>query len=261
MLIVCIGDSITEGLGVTRSNTSYANLLQEKLRRSYCPSVQVINYGASAMQINESRSKYEKTILELQPDIIVYAHGNTEAVVREQKKYLRFLPKRWRRPGWMDPRAYYSTRFRRRLLEKIESGLRWRVKVSLIKVFGGKQWMSLEEFRRQTTDFVLTMLQYSPKTNIVFVPPGDIEERYFPGTPESMRKYREAMREICEQYKSSNRLFMCDSYAALHKWDDYFYDRFHPNEMGHDKIAETLMQTIIQHSLWSNNEVMKEVSQ
>ena len=261
MLIVFLGDSITEGLGVIRSKTSYANLLQVKLKSSYAQSVQIINFGASAMQVNESREKYEKKIIELQPDIIVYAHGNTESVVREQKKYLKFLPKRWRRPGWMDPRAYYSTRFTRRMMEKIESGLRWRVKVSLIKVFGGQQWMSLEEYKQQTTDFVSTIFQHSSKTNIIFLTPGDIEEKYFPGSSESMRKYRKALKDIYEHNKTSSRVFICDSSQFLHKWNDYFYDRFHPNENGHNKIADALLRTIIQYSLLSNNKEMKEVSQ
>jgi hypothetical protein len=260
MLIVFLGDSITEGLGVIRSRTSYADLLKVKLNSSYSQSVQIINFGASAMQVNESREKYEEKILELQPDIIVFAHGNTESVVREQRKYQKFIPKRWRRPGWMDPRPYYSTRNVRKWLEKIESGLRWRVKATLIKVFGGKQWMSLTEFKKQTTDFTMTILSHDTKTNIIFLTPGDIEEKYFPGSPESMSKYREVLQDIYELNKSSNRIFICDSSQYLHKWNDYFNDRFHPNENGHNRIAEALLGTIIQHSLLSNNKVLKEVS-
>ncbi|AJS59966.1 SGNH/GDSL hydrolase family protein [Paenibacillus sp. IHBB 10380] len=260
MLIVFLGDSITEGLGVIRFRTSYADLLKLKLNSSYSQSVQIINYGASAMQVNESREKYEEEILELQPDIIVFAHGNTESLVREQTKYLKLVPKRWRRAGWMDPRPYYSTRKTRKWLEKIESGLRWRVKVTLIKVFGGKQWMSLTEFKKQTTDFTMTILNHNKQTNIIFLMPGDIEERYFPGSPESMRKYREVFKELSELNKSSDRIFMCDSSQYLHKWNDYFMDRFHPNEQGHNQIAEALLGTIIQHSLLSNNNVMRGVS-
>lgn len=259
MLIVFLGDSITEGLGVMRSKSSFANLLQMKLKSSCSQPVEIINFGASAMQINESRKKYEKKILDLEPDIIVFAHGNTESVVREKKKYLRFLPKRWRRPGWMDPRPYYSTRTYRRWLEKLESGIRWRVKVTLINIFGGEQWMSLTEFRQQITDFVMTNLNHSAKTKIIFLTPGDIEEKYFPGSPESMKKYSQVMKDIYEHTKSSNRVFMCDSSQCLHQWNDYFYDRFHPNEAGHDKIAEALLDTIIEHSLLINNKLMKEV--
>lgn len=260
MLIVCLGDSITAGMGVIRSRTSYADLLKMKLSSSYAQSVEIINFGASAMQVNESREKYEKKLLELQPDIIVFAHGNTESVVREQRRYLKFMPRRWRRPGWMDPRPYYSTRRNRRRLEKIESGLRWRVKVTLIKIFGGKQWMSLEEFKRQTTDFTKTILTHNTNTNIIFLTPGDIEEKYFPGSPESMMKYREVLIDIYELNKSSNRLFMCDASQYLDKWNDYFIDRFHPNESGHNKIAEALSDIIFEHSLLNNNRVMKEVN-
>jgi lysophospholipase L1-like esterase len=261
MLIVFLGDSITEGLGVIRSRTSYANLLKMKLNSSFSQSVQIINFGASAMQVNESRERYEEKILELKPDVIVFAHGTTEAVVREQKKYLKYLPKRWQRPGWLDPRPFYSTRKFRKWLEKIESGLRWRVKVTLIKVFGGKQWMSLEEFKQHTTAFILTILNHNRNTNIIFLTPGDIEEKHFPGSPESMRKYREVLKDIHEHNKSSNRVFMCDSSQSLHKWNDYFLDRFHPNESGHNKIAEALLNTIIQNSLLDDNKILEEVSQ
>ncbi|AOZ92681.1 SGNH/GDSL hydrolase family protein [Paenibacillus crassostreae] len=260
MLIVCLGDSITAGLGVNRSRTSYTDVLMKQLNSSDSQSVQIINYGASAMQVNESRERYEEQILELQPDIIVFAHGNTEAVVREQRKYLKFMPKRWRKPGWMDPRPYYSSRKTRKWLEKIESGLRWRVKVTLIKVFGGKQWMSLTEFNRQTTNFTRTILNHNTKTNIIFLTPGDIEEKYFPGSPESMRRYREVLQDIYELNKSSDRIFMSNPSQYLNTWNDYFMDRFHPNESGHNKIAEALMDIIIEHSLLNNNRVMKEVS-
>lgn len=261
MLVVCLGGSITAGMGVTRSKSSYADLLKIKMTTSCSQSVEIINFGASAMQVNESREKYEKKILQLQPDIIVFAHGNTEAVVREQRKHLKYMPKRWRNPGWMDPRPYYSTRKTRKFLEKIESGLRWRVKVMLIKVFGGKQWMSLEQFKQQTTDFTKTVLTHNTKTNIIFLTPGDIEEKYFPGSPESMKKYREVLKDVYEMNKSSNRIFMCDSSQYLHKWNDYFVDHFHPNEKGHNKIADALLDTIIQHSLLNNDQVMIEVSQ
>lgn len=260
MLIVCLGGSITEGLGVTRSGKTYANILKAKLQSSYSQPIEVINYGGSAMQVNESRQRYEEKILELQPDIIVFAHGNTEAVVREQKKYLKYLPKRWRRPGWMDPRPYYSSRRSRRYLERMESGLRWRVKVTLIKALGGKQWMTLEEFKRQTTDFITTIFNHSARTKIIFLTPGDIEEKYFPGSPESMRKYREVLKAIYEQQKSSNRLFMCDSSQYLHKWDDYFADRFHPNEEGHNKIAEALEDAILENGLLDHEQALEVVS-
>ncbi|CAM3323667.1 MULTISPECIES: SGNH/GDSL hydrolase family protein [Paenibacillus] len=261
MLIVFLGGSITAGLGVVRSGNTYANLLQMKMKDRYTEKVEILNLGASAMQVNESRQKYETRILQLQPDIIVFAHGNTESVVREKKKYLKFMPKRWRRPGWMDPRPYYSSRKPRRWLEKTESAIRWRVKVSLIKVFGGKQWMSLEEFRQQTIDFIITILNNSPRTKIILLTPGDIEDRYFPGSSMSLRKYHDVLREIYDNSKSTNRVFMCDSSIKLHRWDDYFEDRFHPNEKGHNKIAEALMDTIVSHSMMKKDmQVLEEVS-
>ncbi|GIO89216.1 SGNH/GDSL hydrolase family protein [Paenibacillus sp. FSL K6-1566] len=262
MLIVCLGDSVTQGLGVSKYGRSYGNLLQSKLQSLYAQSVQLMNLAGSAMQVHESRMKYEKKLMEMQPEIIIFAHGITESVVREQKKHLRFLPKRWRKPGWMDPRPYFSRRKPKVWLEKLESSLRWRVKVILIKTLGGRPWMSVDEFKQHTTDFILNVLGHNQKTKIILLTPGDIEERYFPGSPASMQKYRDALRDIYENSKSTNRVFMCDSSTKLHRWDDYFEDRFHPNEGGHNKIAEALMDTIVKYSLIDDERmhVMREVS-
>jgi lysophospholipase L1-like esterase len=257
MLIVFLGDSITEGLGVLRSNSNYANLLQAQLNSVLSHPVEIMNFGSSAMQVNETRVKHEQRILELQPDLIVIAHGITESIVREQKKFLKWLPKRWRRPGWMDPKPYYSTRIGRRILEKMESGLRWRVKVTLIKVFGGRPWMSIEEFRFQTTELVQNILNSSTGTKLVLLTPSDIEDKYFPGSLESMKRYRGILHEIYENSKSSNRVFLCDTSQALDKWSDYLEDRFHPNELGHRKIADALLSTIQENSFMHAQQMIK----
>ncbi|MBO2943795.1 SGNH/GDSL hydrolase family protein [Paenibacillus sp. F411] len=258
MRIVFLGGSITEGLGVTRSGKTYANLLKSKLSKGLTEPIEIINYGASAMQVNESRQRYEHDILEMKPELIVFAHGNTEAVVRERKSILRYMPRRWRKAGWMDPRPYYSSRFTRRCMEQMESAIRWRVKVLLIKVFGGKQWMDVTEFKQQTKEFVQKVLCDSPNTRIILLIPGSIEEKYFPGTPNSMEIYRRALKEIFEYTRASGKVFMCDSSMMLHQWDDYFADRFHPNENGHDKIAEALMETMTRCIL--SDSLMKEVA-
>ncbi|MEC0254452.1 SGNH/GDSL hydrolase family protein [Paenibacillus lautus] len=260
MLVVFLGDSITQGLGVSRSGKTYANLLQKKLQSLSSQPIEIMNFGASAMQVHETRMKYENKLLELQPDIIVFAHGITESIVREHKHYLRFMPKRWRKPGWMDPRPYYSTRRSRRWLEMLESGIRWRVKVALIKAFGGKPWMRIDDFKLHTTGFILNMLNRNKHTKIIFLAPGDIDEKYFPGSSASMREYRLVLEDIYEDSRSTKRVFMCDSSRQLHQWSDYFKDRFHPNEKGHEKIAEALMQTIVQYSLLGYNQVLREVS-
>lgn len=42
-------------------------------------------------------------------------------VIRSKTNYATLLY--WRRPGWMDPRPYYSTHMFRRVIEKVESVL------------------------------------------------------------------------------------------------------------------------------------------
>ncbi|MFI2857938.1 SGNH/GDSL hydrolase family protein [Paenibacillus sp. JSM ZJ436] len=260
MLIVCIGDSITEGLGVIRTKSSYADLIKKQFQEVYSIPVNVLNFGASAMQINESLEKYSEKIISLQPDIVIIAHGITESIVREQKKYLRYLPKRWRRPGWMDPRAYYSRSKLRRFMEKTESSIRWRTKVALIKIFGGLPWMNISDFENYSNDFVSKILTNSPSTNIIFLSPSDVDQKYFPGSSDSMSKYREVTKKICELNSSTCRVFMCDSHHVLDKWTDYFEDHFHPNEHGHKKIANMLVHTIKENDLFQKKLIRNEVS-
>lgn len=109
--------------------------------------------------------------------------------------------------------------------------------------------MSLEEFRQHATELILNILNNSPKTKVVLLTPSDIEEKYFPGSMESMKQYRGVLHDICENSQDSNRIFLCDTSQALNKWSDYLEDRFHPNELGHSKIAKALLRTIREHSL------------
>lgn len=260
MLFVFLGDSITEGLGVKRSRKNYGDLLKNKLQSKFSRVVNVVNFGSSAMQINQSRERFENKIIDLAPDVVVIAHGITEAIVRPRTKYLKYLPKRWRRPGWMDPRPYYSSRLLTKWMQKIESGARWRCKAALIKIFGGETWMSLEQFNKNITEFVQLLLNHNDKLNIIFLSPSDIEDKYFPFSQESIKRYREELIKIQLQFQYTKRVHMCDASKHLQKWEDYQDDRFHPNESGHDKIAEALLDTIVQNGL-VNIKLLEEVGQ
>ncbi|CAM3270297.1 SGNH/GDSL hydrolase family protein [Paenibacillus lupini] len=249
MNIVVMGDSITEGLGVKRSGKTYANLLQDKLLTVYSKPFEIINLGSSAMQIDESRIRYEEQILgQVNVKVVIIAHGITEAIVRPKKEQLKYLPRRWRKPGWTDPRPYYSRKFLRRMFEMLESGIRWRTKAFLIRLFGGEKWMPIDQFAKHLSDCTRMLLNDNRDLHVIYLSPIDIEEKYFPHSKESLKQYKEQLNEICGRLGS--RVHLCDASLSLHRWSDYFEDRFHPNEQGHEKIADALLRTIMENSIY-----------
>lgn len=133
MVIVFCGDSITAGLGVT--NESYPVVVGRWLTQRFGDDqVHIVNASGTAHQLKDSLRDIQK-IIDMMPDVVIIAHGPTEAVVRPRSELLKYVPPRWRRPGWLDPRPYYSRRYWKRLVQRIESGSRWRLKVALIRIF------------------------------------------------------------------------------------------------------------------------------
>ena len=78
--IICIGDSITEGLGVA-SQDSYPSQLQAKLGDDYA----VVNYGRSGRTVNSKgdapyiNESYYKQALSSEPDIVIIMLGTNDS--------------------------------------------------------------------------------------------------------------------------------------------------------------------------------------
>jgi len=230
--VVVAGDSIAAGLGAR--GRAYSTLIAEHYEAD------LINLAATARQVTESVGLLE-TMVESQPDIVILAHGITEAIVRPTSGSLWLVPLRWRAPGWMDPRPYYSTSFRLRVLQKLESALRWRVKVLLLRSMGGTTWESEEEYEQGLSTCVKTILDRT-SAFLVLVSPCSIDERYFPGSAESLDRYYRITLSVHHMYPSRTRCV--DVRRSLHRWDDFLMDQFHPNESGHQKIASIVTKTL-----------------
>ncbi|MCG3195956.1 MAG: hypothetical protein GHCLOJNM_00426 [bacterium] len=71
--LVCVGDSVTYGTGVSNEQT-FPNVLESKLRHRAGNAVQidVINAGVSAYNIRNVRGQLQTTIDALKPDTVVY---------------------------------------------------------------------------------------------------------------------------------------------------------------------------------------------
>ncbi len=71
--IVCLGDSVTYGTGVSNEQT-FPNVLEAKLRRRAGSAlrIDVVNAGVSAYNIRNVRGQFESTLEALKPDTVVY---------------------------------------------------------------------------------------------------------------------------------------------------------------------------------------------
>ena len=241
MKIIVVGDSIAEGLGV--AGHSYADLLGPYLSREWGCDVTTQNLAHTGTQITDTLKLIRK-IVSAQPDVVVVAHGVTEAIVRPSQRAMRYVPPRWRQKGWLDPRPYFSRRPHKRLSQQIESALRWRLKVFLIKMFGGETWLSPQEYHDALRHFVDALRENTP-ARIVFLTPPNIDDKFFPGSTESLRSYQEQTENVAVALSETRRVSVCYLESLLEQWSDFFVDHFHPNASGHIKIADALVAVLL----------------
>ena len=239
--IAIFGDSIAEGLGV--EGASYGDLLCAELTAAGRPA-SLLNLAHTGYQVTDSLRLAEKMVA-WDPEIIVVSHGITEALIRPKPKAMRFVPKRWRQKGWLDPRPYFSRKPIKRLYQKLESALRWRWKIVLIKAGGGETWMSQTEYEKSLLRLLEIALGKTSADIILLTPPA-LDEKFFPGSPQSLRGYQDGLSRARSLLQATKRVSVCDIATDLQQWDDFFDDHFHPNAKGHRKIAAKLSMTIRQ---------------
>jgi len=218
-----MGDSIASGLGVR----------SERYIELVCAEEQyaLADFSRTGSTLRQSWQRYlEYTGPSL--DVMIIAHGITEPIPRPTTASMRFLPQRWRRLGWMDPRPYYSSKLRRRALERLESALRWRVKNLLIRNQGFEVLEELPAYAsivRQVFDKL-----EDDQVRIIILEPTAIDEAFFPSASERQMTYWNAARAVAGHRAVETR-------RHLHEWDDYLADHFHPNRAGHAKLADLIL--------------------
>ena len=237
MRIVCVGDSIAAGLGVP---APFAELFRQRAQeRTQRPS-SLLNLAASAMQINETQTHLDR-IVAYRPDLILIAHGITESLIRPVPGALRMMPKRWRRPGWMDPRPYYSRKFSKRVFQRIESSVRWRMKIALINAFGGIRFTTEDNYINSPNNISQHLLTHTTARLFLISHPG-IDERYYPNSVQSLDSFWDASLRLAADGPADlmSRVAHIDIRRICHRWQDFFDDHFRPNQSGHRKISEEL---------------------
>lgn len=224
MKLTIFGGSTAAGLGVKEQ--SYAAILARRLQLDFD------NLAGSSAQITDSIEFVDKAA---GSEVVLVMHGSGEALIRPTDSSLRFMPPRWRRRGWMDPRAYYSSKWYRRIPQKIESAVRWRVKVSLIRLSGGHHLIDIDEYLATTAEFVERLHQLGVP-QIVFIGSAALDARYFPYSAELIARYDEATKQLVE---SQGATFV-EVLDVCERWDDYFGDHLHPNVAGHRRLADAI---------------------
>lgn len=214
------GDSIAAGLGAR--GQQYLHVLAAAL------DLEVIDRSNTGATVTDSRLAFDADPQDA--DVAVIAHGVTEPILRPVLPEHRWFPQRWRALGWMDPRPYYSSRRRRRVLERLESGLRWRVKNALLRR-DRYQLLSEDDYVTSLAAFAATLQGRGIRVLVVQPPP--IEERYFPGSRQAQAAYWSAAQRV-----PGIELVHLD---GMHEWEHFLLDRFHPNVAGHAFIAQRII--------------------
>ena len=229
--IVVLGDSIAEGLGV--KGRCYADLLRMHLGKADCP-VSLLNLAYTAFQITDSR-KYWPQVIAFDPDIVIIAHGITEAIIRPNINGYRI--------GRLDPRPYYSQQLLKRLCQQFDSALRWRFQVWMIQKDGGRTLMSCDEFESRLTESLDSLLRET-SARVTLLTHNGIDERFYSNSLASLNCFQECIARVAAQAALPNRVQVCDISHLLDPWSDFFADHFHPNATGHAKIAAALFEKV-----------------
>lgn len=222
------GDSVANGLGVR--DRRYADLLRDLYGS------ELVDFSGSAMPVHESLSRLRESHESF--DVAIIAHGLTEAIVRPDQSALRFLPSRWRRFGWMDPRPYYSRSLTKRIPQAVESAVRWRTKNLFIRAFGGTQIMDIDTFESQLDALLEELIRRGTKT--IVLGPTELDPRFFPGSPTQVANFSAVAQEAAIRSEAT----FVSMAGQLSLWSDYLADHLHPNREGHARIARLIAEQV-----------------
>lgn len=223
--LALFGDSIAAGLGCR--GLTYGQQVADAL------GMELIDYSSSARPVSDSLTALLAS--DARPVIAVIAHATTEAIPRLSPRILRLLPGRWRKAGWTDPRPYFSSRPVRRMLERTESGIRWRVKNRLIRFDEPEQILPRPQFNEALHALIREL--HIRGAEVFLLGPTDLSAKYFPGAREQIALYAHDMEQTGLTY--------IPLAGRLVEWSDFCADKFHPNDCGHARIAELLHNAIL----------------
>jgi len=172
------------------------------------------------------------------PEVWVLQHGLTDVMLRPDPAVVDRLPlpRRYRRPGWLDPRPWYSSALSRRLWQRLENQARWRLKLVLLRRHPFA-YADPAEFSREQRDFVAHLLQVRSASRVYVLELHPTAERYFPGTAARYTEVNAGLDALAEEFPAVRVV----RYAgALDLTADYLLDGLHLSQSGQAKIYDRL---------------------
>lgn len=243
MKIAIFGDSISEGIGSRKIN--YSKEL-EKIFLNKKMKLQIYNYAFTGTMIDYTKKikeKYEKE----KYDVVIIGYGNVDGMLRpdtnSNKNLYKYLPRRYKKNGMLNPRPYYSKNKWKKLFQKIDSLIRWNLNKILLKVQGSTTWITLDRFYQEYFEFCTFILNKADK--VILLSTVKVGEKYFPGTNASYIKFNEKIKKM-EQL--NDKIKYLDLYNTLNEKEMFFDDLFHPNQQGYEFIAKLIYKKIIERN-------------
>lgn len=237
--IVIIGDSISQGLGSKHYN--YCEELKDFIVKHSNVSIEIKNLAITGKTIFFANEISEQ-VKEENPDLILLFLGSVDGLIRPKEKgwIWKFLPKRYKLNGMLDPRPFYSHSFLKRICEHVDSWVRWHLKIILMKICGTYSWVELEEFETEYRKFLTSFAD----RKILMVSPVYVDERFFPNSNDNLKRYVECIKKLSKEY---NQYYIdLISIQKNMKWEDiYNYDHFHPSKKGYTWYAKLFSDEII----------------
>lgn len=233
--IAIIGDSISEGIGSKKIN--YCKILESQFK-----DFQFKNFSLTGTTIKYALQQKDN-ILHYNPEVLIVCYGQVEALTRPKDNTIayRLAPSRYKRLGMMDPRALYTSKSLKKLVQKFDSNIRYNFKKLLIRNLGYVQWVGIEEFEELYMKFIESVsknIKY-----VILLSTVNINDHYFPYCTNEFQKYN----KVIEKIALEKNLSYINIYNQLshYEFDEVFlHDHFHPNSQGYEVISRSIAEKI-----------------
>lgn len=238
--VLCIGDSITLGLGAR--GAAYPALL-ERILEGVSVRVEAINGGRVAHHL-----PHVSSYVDYRPDVAIVFLGTVDAipVARKDRRIdlVKLLPRRYQQPGWLQPRPYLPERWWKRNLYAVpESFIRVRVNRAIMMLQGAAPPTPIAELQNGLRELVEPLVQYGGRVVVCGLGPVDGES--FPGADRTFPVYSATIAEVARaagcRFVDVQSIFA----DARHHRDGWLLlDNLHPNARGHVAIADALVPVV-----------------
>lgn len=237
--IIVLGDSISEGIGSKKVN--YTDILKSKINE-----IEIKNLALTGTTIKYGLDLIEQ-IVKFNPKYVIIFYGNVDAMPRvninSKLNLYRFLPKRYKQNGMLNPRALFTSKKPNVYLQKVDSIMRTNLNKILIKIQGYYQWVDIQEFEVLYDLLINKIISSCYDTKIITISTVPMEDRLFPFANIEYKKYNYVIKKLSDKY-NLQYIDLFNKLKDVNKDKIFLADKFHPNEQGYYVIAEQIINCL-----------------